>query len=204
MTLLEYFRFKQAAGRAITAAEMSVIGMKWPPAHGWLKRYGSTVISDEQLTAMYKFANDREERREKRAEYRFNQTPESKAEKALRKERRAAKRAERKGRTSKFRAAMASAVTVSVINPLKPVSNWIGNGFYNSREWRTLRYKALMLHGAQCQCCGATRVDGAVLHVDHIKPRSLYPELQLSLGNLQILCQDCNLGKSNKDDTDWR
>jgi X-X-X-Leu-X-X-Gly heptad repeat protein len=42
------------------------------------------------------------------------------------------------------------------------------------------------------------------LHVDHIKPRSLYPARALDPENLQVLCRDCNLGKSNKDATDWR
>lgn len=76
--------------------------------------------------------------------------------------------------------------------------------FYTSREWQDMRYKALVLHGAQCQCCGATRRDGVKLHVDHIKPRSKFPELELSLDNLQVLCEPCNMGKSNKDATDWR
>src|SRR5262249_39926358 len=39
---------------------------------------------------------------------------------------------------------------------------------------------------------------------DHIKPRSKFPELELELGNLQVLCADCNLGKRAWDQTDWR
>ena len=74
-------------------------------------------------------------------------------------------------------------------------------GFYTSRPWRALRYEALRVLGRKCQCCGAT---GKEMHVDHIKPRSLFPALELELSNLQILCADCNLGKSNKDQTDWR
>ena len=77
-------------------------------------------------------------------------------------------------------------------------------GFYKSREWKALRYQALVLHGGRCQCCGATAQDGAVLHVDHIKPKSKYPALALEITNLQVLCADCNMGKSNKDETDWR
>lgn len=76
--------------------------------------------------------------------------------------------------------------------------------FYESREWLTLRYEALRIHGRQCQLCGAGPKTGKVLHVDHIKPRSKYPELQLDIGNLQVLCKDCNMGKSNVDETDWR
>jgi 5-methylcytosine-specific restriction endonuclease McrA len=73
--------------------------------------------------------------------------------------------------------------------------------FYQTREWKELRYKALAKHGNNCQCCGAP---SKPLHVDHIKPRSKHPELELELDNLQILCEPCNIGKSNKDATDWR
>jgi len=76
--------------------------------------------------------------------------------------------------------------------------------FYSSKKWKELRYVALQQSGGGCELCGARASDGVSLHVDHIKPRSHYPELQLSLGNLQILCEDCNYGKSNIDDTDWR
>ena len=76
--------------------------------------------------------------------------------------------------------------------------------FYKSDSWRILRYEALRLHGGKCQLCGATRADGVRIHVDHIKPRSKYPELALQLSNLQLLCEPCNMGKSNYDDTDWR
>jgi 5-methylcytosine-specific restriction endonuclease McrA len=76
--------------------------------------------------------------------------------------------------------------------------------FYETPEWRRLRYKALTLHGAVCQCCGARPSRGKPLHVDHIKPRSKFPELELDLNNLQVLCDDCNLGKGAWDQTDWR
>ena len=42
------------------------------------------------------------------------------------------------------------------------------------------------------------------MHVDHIKPRKLYPALALDVNNLQILCEVCNHGKGNWDMTDWR
>lgn len=76
--------------------------------------------------------------------------------------------------------------------------------FYNSREWNEVRYFAFEKYGNYCLVCGRGRKHGAVLHVDHIKPRSKYPELALDIENLQILCADCNLGKGNRDDTDWR
>lgn len=77
-------------------------------------------------------------------------------------------------------------------------------GFYRSREWKAIRYQALAAAVGRCACCGATASAGAVLHVDHIKPRSKFPELALDLSNLQVLCAACNQGKSNIDETDWR
>lgn len=73
--------------------------------------------------------------------------------------------------------------------------------FYDSREWQTLRYKVLKLHERKCMVCFRTNLE---LHVDHIKPISKFPDLALKIDNLQILCRDCNLGKSNKDCVDWR
>lgn len=78
------------------------------------------------------------------------------------------------------------------------------NLFYDSEAWRGLRYQVLRRDGGKCVLCGVTAADGATLHVDHIKPRSLFPELELEITNLQVLCADCNLGKSNTDQIDWR
>jgi hypothetical protein len=76
--------------------------------------------------------------------------------------------------------------------------------FLETFEWRRARMKALKRYGARCQCCGASPMTGAVMNVDHIKPRKLFPHLALSLDNLQVLCHDCNHGKGNWDMTDWR
>lgn len=76
--------------------------------------------------------------------------------------------------------------------------------FYDSDAWRDLRYRALSRNDGKCELCGSSKYDGAILHVDHIKPRSSHPELELSLDNLQVLCADCNLGKSNRSTRDWR
>lgn len=73
--------------------------------------------------------------------------------------------------------------------------------FYRTKAWIELRYKVLVKYGRVCQCCGQI---GGQIHVDHIKPRSKYPELELEINNLQVLCERCNIGKSNKDVTDWR
>jgi len=89
-------------------------------------------------------------------------------------------------------------------NPVPFTYGSSGSDFFKSRDWRELRYKVLSNHGGKCMLCGRGAKDGVVIHVDHIKPRSLRPELELDIDNLQILCDDCNIGKSNKDDTDWR
>ena len=46
-----------------------------------------------------------------------------------------------------------------------------------------------------CVECGARKEDGAILHVDHIIPVSKGGTDELS--NLQTLCKDCNLNKSD-------
>jgi hypothetical protein len=76
--------------------------------------------------------------------------------------------------------------------------------FYKSSEWRSMRYMALKHHGNNCMACGRSPKDGVIIHVDHIKPRSVYPELSLDFSNLQVLCEECNLGKSNRSTEDWR
>lgn len=77
--------------------------------------------------------------------------------------------------------------------------------FYRSPEWRSLRYQVLREQSACCACCGRSpRVHGIVLHVDHILPRSKFPHFALDKSNLQVLCDDCNLAKSNTTFDDWR
>jgi len=76
--------------------------------------------------------------------------------------------------------------------------------FYKSKQWASVRYAALIKSDGRCQCCGASKADGAKLHVDHIKPRSKFPGLALDLNNLQVLCDLCNIAKSNIDMTNWK
>ena len=76
--------------------------------------------------------------------------------------------------------------------------------FLYSYAWRKLRMVVLVKYGAVCQCCGRSRSDGVIIHVDHIKPRRKYPKLALVESNLQVLCHECNHGKGNWDETDWR
>lgn len=82
--------------------------------------------------------------------------------------------------------------------------------FYKSWDWRTLRLEVIKEHGRACQCCGAmpgmmdAAGDPVRICVDHIKPISKYWHLRLVRSNLQILCDECNMGKGNWDETDFR
>jgi len=75
---------------------------------------------------------------------------------------------------------------------------------YDSERWRTLRLDILAHAGGRCCLCGRGARHGVVLHVDHIKPISRYPALTWEPSNLQVLCEDCNLGKGNRYTDDWR
>lgn len=77
--------------------------------------------------------------------------------------------------------------------------------FYSSLAWINLRARVLEKYDCSCMMCGRSpKLHGVVLHVDHIKPRRKYPELALDFNNLQLLCADCNRGKGNKYETDYR
>lgn len=82
--------------------------------------------------------------------------------------------------------------------------------FYKSWDWRTARMEVLKRHARRCMCCGSTpddlTVDGKPVRlvVDHIKPISRYWHLRLVQSNLQILCDECNMGKGAWDETDHR
>ena len=79
------------------------------------------------------------------------------------------------------------------------------SGFYMTDVWRKLRYRVIRKYKGICMACGSSyKEHGVRIHVDHIKPRSRYPELALDFNNLQVLCENCNLGKGVTDETDWR
>jgi 5-methylcytosine-specific restriction endonuclease McrA len=80
----------------------------------------------------------------------------------------------------------------------------VKGGFYNSSQWRALRYKVLKASKGCCELCGSGPTKEKPLHVDHIKPRSKFPDLDLDINNCQVMCFDCNMGKGNTDTTDWR
>lgn len=104
----------------------------------------------------------------------------------------------RQEKAEKFLASAKAPTLTSVAVDVK------SDGFLDTYAWRVVRMKVLIRDGRRCACCGATPATGAVMNVDHIKPRRLYPELALDENNLQVLCHECNHGKGNWDETDWR
>lgn len=67
-------------------------------------------------------------------------------------------------------------------------ANWKGGGeAYQKRL-------ALIRDEFTCQVCGLQ--DDEITVVDHIKPKSIYPELYKSLDNLVTLCPNCHARKS--------
>jgi 5-methylcytosine-specific restriction endonuclease McrA len=76
---------------------------------------------------------------------------------------------------------------------------------YNSPEWRRLRVKIIEEQNGECQMCGRShKKHGIIIHVDPIIPLSVDWSKRFDESNLQLLCEDCNLGKGNRYSTDWR
>lgn len=67
-------------------------------------------------------------------------------------------------------------------------------GFYSSPAWKMLREKVLSYYGRECMKC---RDAHGISQVDHIKPRSWYPALELDFNNMQVLCMQCNKDKGS-------
>jgi hypothetical protein len=90
--------------------------------------------------------------------------------------------------------------------PAKKTTATMRHEFYRSPKWlhSRARYQAIKAARGACQACGARKSDGAKLVVDHIKPIRHYWHLRFAPGNLQVLCEPCNLGKGSWDQTDWR
>ena len=70
--------------------------------------------------------------------------------------------------------------------------------FYASPEWQHLRQKIINSHKNICKNCGKTITEKNDITIDHILPRSKFPENELEMSNMQILCRSCNSSKGNK------
>ena len=65
-----------------------------------------------------------------------------------------------------------------------------------------IRWQVFQRDHWKCVACGRNAANDVILHVDHIIPRSKGGKDELD--NYQTLCHICNIGKSNKDDTNIR
>jgi 5-methylcytosine-specific restriction endonuclease McrA len=163
--------------------QLRALGEPWPPISGWRKRILVREVSQEQIDVFLKCVGTKKERRQ-------NVLPLIKAlgiktyvSDEMNKRKARKPRKERK--------------------PREREQDPRSDDFLWSFAWRSLRMKAFQRYGNKCQCCGASPATGAVLNVDHVKPRKTHPELALDLENLQILCHECNHGKANRT-VDWR
>jgi hypothetical protein len=84
-------------------------------------------------------------------------------------------------------------VRKALITALVGMNHWNFNG-RDSRYWRK---QALFRDDFTCQVCGLK--DPEIMEVDHLKSKSLYPELKYDLDNLVSICPNCHRRKSLRD-----
>jgi hypothetical protein len=65
-----------------------------------------------------------------------------------------------------------------------------------------IRWQVFERDDFKCVACGSSALDGAILHVDHVIPRSKGGKDEMD--NYQTLCHKCNIGKSNKSQINLR
>ena len=88
--------------------------------------------------------------------------------------------------------------------------------FYKSKKWKKLALATKVKRGFRCECCGFTpqaswkpkwlrrwAEDSNYIVTDHIKSVKNHWDLRLDPRNLQVLCNNCNLGKGSNNYTDF-
>lgn len=193
MNVLQYLqtKYQRTKPHAITRAEAEAFGIPYPLKPGWLDIHGPRKVEDFMLKHIKKGLDVKAKKREKKGRkvsHYHNAAIDIIS-----------------GKTGPVSYPRVGAYTPPQVQP--PKQRYVdpnGPDFLTSYAWRTLRMQALKLYGAVCMCCGDSPQNGAVMNVDHIKPRKHFPNLALDIANLQILCGACNQGKCNWDETDWR
>ena len=71
--------------------------------------------------------------------------------------------------------------------------------FYSSPEWAKLRDIVINEEGRVCAQCHRHIKNDSDVTVDHIRPRSKYPDLALKRENLRVLCRKCNSAKKDRE-----
>ena len=69
----------------------------------------------------------------------------------------------------------------------------------SSLKQKTLEQLNLMFKGCCAYCEGYYR-DTSFSHIDHFKPKSIYPNLMFDYNNMNLSCTICNQSKSDIDD----
>lgn len=196
VTIGEYLCKKYGSTRphCMSRAEADIFNVAWPLEKGWVKKYSSIEIWPEQLQKLALCFDEKVAKRAKKGKQpRQYQSVAAQLAREL------------SGPVTIIHVHPAQSVAPAQAKaPRLPYVDANGPDFLTSYAWRAVRMQAIKLHGAICMCCGDTPKNGAVINVDHIKPRKTHPHLALKLDNLQILCGVCNHGKGNWDDTDWR
>lgn len=68
----------------------------------------------------------------------------------------------------------------------------------NYKDGHTITRKQILHRdNYTCQVCGFREPE--IMEVDHIKPKSKFPELKYELNNLITLCPNCHRRKTNRD-----
>jgi 5-methylcytosine-specific restriction endonuclease McrA len=93
---------------------------------------------------------------------------------------------------------------IIALRAVEPKKKGRSKDFYASVAWKRLRYQVLRESNGCCVVCGRSAKDGIVLHVDHIVSLSKDWSKRLDKNNLQVMCSDDNMSKSNTDSIDWR
>lgn len=98
--------------------------------------------------------------------------------------------AEREAKAAILDAEVKAAAMVPVVNPaVRPPRA----RHYSPAEWAEARRDTFATHGRVCWRCA-----GYAAQVDHVKPKSLFPELALVRSNLRPICWPCNRAKNNR------
>jgi len=176
----EWMEKYKSPGGGYVAAQLRQLGEHYPLQSGWLQRCLGKQITEDQKSIFEAGAVSKSNARRLARKLKKNLNESFDAKAYIVKKN---KKEEVKQKENKF---------------------VCSDSFLSTYEWRKIRMQALKKYGPKCMCCGATPEFGAIMNVDHIKPRKLFPSLALDLNNLQILCNECNHGKGNWDMTDWR
>ena len=75
---------------------------------------------------------------------------------------------------------------------------------WNKRQWWKIIYwkkQALKRDDYNCKKCWLREPE--IMVVDHIKPKSIFPELSIDINNLQTLCPNCHARKTIKEKKQW-